>query len=111
MPFFTNGMNVVTVIPLERGVWTETLTYFSSRDIAIGAIVAVPLRLKTIPALVVKIANVAGEKALIRSSRIGMRKVLKVLCASVVTNTLLKRSEEHTSELQSPLHLLFPLLL
>ena len=94
MPFFTNGMNVVTVIPLERGVWTETLTYFSSRDIAIGAIVAVPLRLKTIPALVVKIANVAGEKALIRSSRIGMRKVLKVLCASVVTDTLLKATQE-----------------
>ena len=55
-------INIVRVVPLLRGTGVESLTYFSLKKIAIGSIVAIPLRNKTMHGLVISSENAAPVK-------------------------------------------------
>ena len=43
-------MRIVTVIPFSRNIHKDSLTYFTAKDIAVGAIVSVPVRKKLVDA-------------------------------------------------------------
>lgn len=68
-------MNIVTVIPLAQGVYKEDLSYFTARDIAPGTIVSVPLRKKTVDALVTSVRHLADTKSEIKTSAFTLRKI------------------------------------
>lgn len=71
----SNGMNIVTVIPLAQGVYKEDLSYFTARDIAPGTIVSVPLRKKIVDALVTSVRHLADTKSEIKTSAFTLRKI------------------------------------
>lgn len=87
-------MRVVTVMPLERSVWTDTLTYFSAQEIRPGNIVAIPLRKKILPALVTGVRNASDDKASIKASSVGLRKISRVLHKNLFSAELIKAVEE-----------------
>ncbi len=74
-------MNIVNVIPISRGINAETLSYFTASDIAVGAVVKVPIRSRNVPALVVSVTPADDLKSEIKRSPFAIRKIgkLKVL--------------------------------
>ncbi len=68
-------MNLITVIPLTRQKVAPTLSYFTSSDVPVGAIVTVPLRSKTISAIVSDSRAVADVKAEVKSAPFETRKL------------------------------------
>jgi len=68
-------MKIVNVIPLSKGIFKETLSYFTSKDIPVGSIVTVEVRKKNISALVVSTEDAAKVKTKIRASSYSMKKI------------------------------------
>ncbi len=68
-------MNLITVIPLTRQKVASTLSYFTSSTVPVGAIVTVPLRSKTISAIVSDSRPVADVKADVKSAPFEIRKL------------------------------------
>ncbi len=74
-------MNIVTVIPIARGIGKEHLSYFTTSDIALGSIVKVPVRSREIPALVISTQPASDMKSELKNSTFSVKKIgkLKVL--------------------------------
>ena len=68
-------MNIVTVIPLARGIPTENLTYFTLKEIPLGSLVSVPLRKKFIDAIVINIESASNQKGSIKTSDFKLKKL------------------------------------
>ena len=71
-------MHIITVIPLTRSKVAETLSYFTSEEIPLGAVVTVPLRSKTIHAIVIDTKPAEDMKSDIRNAAFEIRKLSKV---------------------------------
>lgn len=76
---YDKRMNIVTVIPLKRGIGKESLSYFTSEDISPGTIVSVPLRSKNIDAIVLETEDVADKKSEIKDANYNLKKVESVV--------------------------------
>ncbi len=61
-------MFIVRVIPVRRGLPTETLSYFSATTIAAGSVVRVPIRKHLTPAIVIESVAAANVKSEVRSA-------------------------------------------
>ena len=72
-------MKLVSVLPLDKTVRAETLTYFSALEVAEGDLVAIPFRKKILHALVTSVQDARAEKASIKSSKIGLRKISRII--------------------------------
>ncbi len=71
-------MNILSVIPLTRSKVADTLSYFTAADVPIGAIVSVPLRSKTIFAIVTDRRSVEDIKIEIKNAPYQIRKLTRV---------------------------------
>jgi len=71
-------MKIIEVIPISRGIGKETLSYFTGEDLKPGAIVSVPLRSKSISALVVTVQDVSDMKSSIKSAPYAIKKIDKL---------------------------------
>lgn len=71
-------MFIVTVIPFQKGYNKEYLSYFSQIDIPLGSIVSVPIRLKTIDAIVVNIEEARNIKTDLKNADYQLKKIIKV---------------------------------
>lgn len=71
-------MNIVTVIPLEKGVYPSNLTYFTAQNIRPGDIVSAPLRNKKILCLVVSINDINEQKSNIKDMDYNLKKITEV---------------------------------
>lgn len=71
-------MNIISVIPLVRSKVADTLSYFTASDVPLGAVVSVPLRSKSIHAIVTEKRPVEDLKAEIRQAPYEIRKLGKV---------------------------------
>lgn len=105
-------MNIVTVIPLKKSVQKETLTYFTSHDIEPGMIVHVPVRKRTIPALVIDIKNAEDEKSNLKSADFNLKKVTDIVGPSPLRkelfNTLADLRDYYVTETGILIDLLLP---
>ena len=63
-------MKIINVVPLSRGIFKETLSYFSSKDMPVGGIITVNVRKRTINAIVESTEDVADTKLKIRKTKI-----------------------------------------
>src|SRR3989344_5310136 len=77
-------MKIVDVIPLSRGINKDTLSYFTIRDVSAGAIVKVPLRGRTVNALVVSSRPAEESRLELKSASFAFKKT-----SSVVSQDLL----------------------
>ncbi len=86
-------MKVVRVVPILRSVSKETLSYFTSEDIAPYALVKVALRGKDCFGLAASVAEVTDVKSELRSSSYALKKISRS-----VKNFLLPEFLEAASE-------------
>lgn len=68
-------MKIINVIPIAKGITRETLSYWSTDDIPLGATIEVPLRKKIVPALVIASEEARNLKAEIKELDFEMRKI------------------------------------
>ncbi len=68
-------MKIITVIPISRGIQKDTLTYFTSSEVAIGSVVSIPLRSKTAHGLVVAAREISEVKADVKSLTYNLKKI------------------------------------
>lgn len=72
------SMNIITVIPLVRTKGVGELSYFTGADVPVGAIVNVPIRSKSVSALVTSIHPATDIKAEIKSAPYALKKLQRV---------------------------------
>jgi primosomal protein N' (replication factor Y) len=68
-------MKLYRVIPIAKGISKETLSYFGSDTIPLGALVTIPLRKKNAHALVIESRDVDEAKADIKTSAYSLKKI------------------------------------
>jgi len=71
-------MNLITVIPLSRSKIAPELTYFTGSEVIVGSIVTVPLRSKSIHAIVTKSVKADEYKSEIKNAAFQIRKLNEV---------------------------------
>ncbi len=87
-------MNIVTVYPIIRGAFKDELTYWSSQNLTLGSIIDVPLRGRTIPALVGEVTPASHAKSNIKQASFVTRKIDKVKERRVVHKECIKACEK-----------------
>lgn len=85
----SNGMNIITVIPLQKTIFKEELTYFSAKEIPLGSIVSVMIRNKKVLALVVEVNPLSSMKSNIKDLNFNLRKIIEVKENSIWTKEFL----------------------
>ncbi|HEY4504101.1 MAG TPA: hypothetical protein VJJ28_03285 [Candidatus Paceibacterota bacterium] len=68
-------MFIIEVIPIAKGIGVDTLSYFTSKEVHIGAIVNIPLRKKITQGIVVSIKLVEDLKSEIKNADFSLRKL------------------------------------
>lgn len=71
------NVQILTVIPLSKSLPKDHLTYFSSKDIAVGDIVEIPIKKKLYKALVTDIETAQNKKALLKDASFKLRAIKK----------------------------------
>lgn len=71
-------MYIATVIPLSKGYQKEYLTYFSATDIAVGSLVSIPIRSKTVDAIVINSEEARDIKSDIKNADYQLKKIIKI---------------------------------
>lgn len=71
-------MKIVTVTPLNKGIFKDSLTYFSALEVKVGSIVCVPVKNKILDALVLEVEDASARKSEIRSSDFSLKKITEV---------------------------------
>ncbi|MEK7586167.1 MAG: hypothetical protein AAB477_03005 [Patescibacteria group bacterium] len=71
-------MYIATVIPIKKGIQKEYLSYFSLQDIPLGTIVTVPVRAKTIDAIVISMEDARSKKTDLKSAKYQLKKIIGV---------------------------------
>ena len=87
-------MNIIEVIPITKTSIGNTLSYFTSKDIHIGAIVNIPLRNKIIYGIVNSIKNASEMKAEIKSADFSLKKIEKVKSTNFFSEAFIKMTNE-----------------
>ncbi len=71
-------MNIIEVIPISRGIGVNTLSYFTSMDISVGALVDVPLRNKKVHGIVISTKKALEMKSEIKNAPFSLKKIEKI---------------------------------
>src|SRR4051812_33763702 len=105
-------MNIIEVVPISRGIGTDVLSYFTSKEVPVGAIVDIPLRSKTIQGLVMNVRSVEDVKSEIKNAPYALRKVEKLKVTEFLPRAFMKAAEEtalyYAGSLPSVLDTLLP---
>ncbi|MBI5138763.1 MAG: hypothetical protein HZA95_03115 [Candidatus Vogelbacteria bacterium] len=71
-------MFILNVIPLDRGIFKDELTYFSANHVSIGSILKVPVRNKTIYAFVIGNQDAKSQKIQLKTQSFELKKIGKL---------------------------------
>lgn len=68
-------MNIIEVIPISRGIGTNTLSYFTAKEVPIGALVDIPLRNKKVHGIVISSRKAEDIKSEIKNASFALKKI------------------------------------
>jgi len=74
-------MFIIEVIPIAKAAGLDSLSYFTSQEVLLGAIVTVPLRRKMVKGIVTGVRPAADMKSEIRNAPFALKKLDKVKSA------------------------------
>ncbi|MBU6431238.1 MAG: hypothetical protein KGJ58_03290 [Patescibacteria group bacterium] len=87
-------MKLLEAIPISRGISKETLTYFTAANVSAGSIVKVPLRKKTVPAIVLSLQEVSEAKSSIKDSPYSIKKIKEMKSFELVSPKFIEAAKE-----------------
>lgn len=94
-------MKLIGVIPISRGIAREKLSYFSADDLPIGSVVAVPLRNRNIPAIVISSQDVLEEKSNIKNFDYAIKKISRKKPADIFLPGFIETCQQVAKETAS----------
>lgn len=83
-------MNIIEVIPISRAISTDSLSYFTPKEMPIGAIVDIPLRSKKIQGIVISVKKAEEMKGDIKSAGFAMKKIEKIKSVEFFTKEFIE---------------------
>ncbi|MDP1625128.1 MAG: hypothetical protein Q8L64_05140 [bacterium] len=105
-------MHLIKAIPIVRGVGADLLSYWTPGAAPLGAVIRVPLRKRTVGALVISSQPAAEAKAEIKSADFEVKKVEKTEARQLVSPEFFQAAEEsaryHAASVGSTLFELLP---
>ncbi|OHA57728.1 MAG: hypothetical protein A2114_02520 [Candidatus Vogelbacteria bacterium GWA1_51_14] len=96
-------MQIIEVTPISKGIWSESLTYFTKDPVAAGSIVSVPIRAKNTPALVIKSTPATDLKSALRQADFKIKKAGHLLQANLLLPGFLEAAKATATYFGSPL--------
>lgn len=87
-------MKIIHAIPLGRGIFRDSLSYFSSKDINPGAIISVSVKNKQVSALVISSQLVDDIKAAIKNADYPIKKISSVKAKGIVRPEFIQAAME-----------------
>lgn len=87
-------MNLIKAIPIARGIGTDLLSYWSPADASPGSVIRVPLRKRTVGAIVVSSEPAAESRAEIRNADFEIKKISSASARQIVSPQFFKAAEE-----------------
>ena len=105
-------MYVIEVIPLIRGTYLESLSYYSSIPYEVGTFLSVPIRGKNKHAIVTNVTSVGTAKTALKAATFSLRKLPNQPTTNIVPkalrDTAQKLTERYPASLGSILFSLLP---
>lgn len=95
-------MYILEIIPLQKGIPRDTLSYFSMREIPLGALVEIPFRSKTIQGIVIHSHAARDMKANLRSNSFSLKPVGAIVDGNGFPFQLLKGLREISDDTLLP---------
>ncbi len=68
-------MYIIEVIPIERGISIDELSYFSAEKPIIGSLIDITVRKKVIKGLVIRVRDIKEARSLLRTSDFTLKKI------------------------------------
>lgn len=91
---YNYAMNIITVIPLTRSKMIDTLSYFTSSEVSVGAIVSIPVRSKIIRGIVSEVKRAEDIKEAIRNATYQIRKLGAVKAVDLFPESFMEACRE-----------------
>ncbi len=92
--FDTGGVYLIKAIPIARGVGADVLSYWSPKSPETGSVIRVPLRKRTVGALVLTSEPALELKTEIRSADFELKKISNPHSKSIIFPQFFKTAEE-----------------
>lgn len=96
-------MQILEVIPITKGAWLSSLSYFTKEPVLPGAIINVTIRAKTVPALVIKSRPATEVRTALRQADFQIKKAGDVSQPDLFLPGFLKAAEKTALHFGSPL--------
>lgn len=96
-------MNVITVIPLARGLGRDYLSYFTGQTAAPGDLVVVPIRGRSVNALVIEVKPLAEAKTGLRRADFSIKKVSEIKARQFLSPAVIAAAREVADYYSAPL--------
>ncbi|MDQ5958182.1 MAG: PriA 3primeBD protein, partial [Patescibacteria group bacterium] len=87
-------MFIVTVTPLDNGIFKDELSYFSKVSIETGALVLVPIRGREIISLVISVKPANTVKASLKKSDFSLKKISDIVHPGIFNPYILQSAKE-----------------
>jgi len=87
-------MQLVEVIPIARGIGADVLSYFTGKNVSPGEIVKVPLRSRTVPAMIVAVRSAEEARADIRGASFETKKLEGVSGKRILSRNFILAANE-----------------
>jgi len=85
---------LIKAIPIARGVGVDSLSYWSPREALSGSVIRVPLRKRTIGAIVISCSPAVESKSEIRGADFEVKKITNPHARSIIFPQFFKTAEE-----------------
>lgn len=87
-------MFIIEVIPIAKAIGASLLSYFTSQEIPLGAIVEIPLRKKIVHGIVISSRNAEEMKSEIRGASFSLKKLDKVKSKNFFGKAFIETAKE-----------------
>jgi primosomal protein N' len=89
-------MQLLEVIPIGRAIGVASLSYFSKETYPLGSLLEVPVRGKTLPALLVRSENVEDVKSVIKKLPYEIRRIERLVSRPFLTPAFIRALERYS---------------
>lgn len=96
-------MHIATIIPIQRGIPLDTLSYYSSEELSCGMIVEVPMGRQSIYGLVLESIPLVQAKMSVKHATFTLKRVKKVIGTSIFTESVTKGLIEAKKKTLAPI--------
>ncbi|OHA58119.1 MAG: hypothetical protein A2571_03720 [Candidatus Vogelbacteria bacterium RIFOXYD1_FULL_44_32] len=87
-------MFIISVTPLDKGIFKDELTYFSKINLEPGALVMVPIRGRKILSLVISVKPASVIKADLKKADFSLKKIITIVHSGIFNPDFLKAAKE-----------------